>query len=403
MEVYVARQPIFDRRMHVYGYELLYRRSEENYFNSMDDRQATAEVINNAFLVIHLHDLTDGTRAFINFSEELVVEEIPLLLPQNTVVVELLEQVQPTEEVLHACRVLRKNGYLIALDDYAFDPHYAPLLEVADIVKVEFASIDPEQLRRQVRDYKLRYPVQFLAEKIETREQQLLAFELGFDLFQGYFYSKPVIVKGKQIGELRSNVVSVVHELEKEEPDYDVLADMIGKDLSLSYKLLRAANSAAFGSRHRIYSIRQALVRFGVNEMKKWMYLMLLQDKRTIENAELIKASLIRGRFMELLAPALGVAHTDFECFLTGIFSSIDTLLHRDMDDVIGELPLTYATRAALHGTDNALRQLLDIAVCLEQANWGKLECHPLLDDVSKETMMPLYIKSLQWVMGLND
>ncbi|MFC0216751.1 EAL and HDOD domain-containing protein [Paenibacillus chartarius] len=196
MEVYAARQPIFDRSMNIYGYELLYRRSSNNYYEGINDKQATAELINNAYLVIQLNDLTGGTRAFINFSEELLVKEIPLLLPKEGIVVEVLERVKPTADVINACKKLKKFGYKLALDDFVFDGSYLPLIEIADIIKVEYPALDPNQQHQMIEQYQRQYSLKFLAEKIETREEHQTALALGYDFFQGYFFSKPVIVKG---------------------------------------------------------------------------------------------------------------------------------------------------------------------------------------------------------------
>src|SRR5690625_2728966 len=189
MEVFLARQPIFDRNMKIYGYELLYRRNNENrFFANIDDERATAEVINNAFLTNELRDLTDHSKAFINFSEELLIKEIPRLLPKESVIIEVLEPIQPTNEILQALTNIKNDGYVIALDDFIFDDELEHLIELAQIIKVEYPAVSIERQRHFIRKYKRLYGTTFLAEKIETREQQKQALELGYDLLQGYFY-----------------------------------------------------------------------------------------------------------------------------------------------------------------------------------------------------------------------
>lgn len=402
MNVYVARQPIFDRNMEIYGYELLYRRSSNNYFEATDDNQATADLIKNAFLVMHLDDLTGKTKAFINFSEELLIEEIPLLLPNEDVVIEVLERVRPTETVIHACKKLKREGYLIALDDFVFDEAYLPLIEIADIIKVEFPAVTAEKQRQMITYYKNRGTIKFLAEKIETREDYQTALELGYDLFQGYFFSKPVIVEEKDVSGLDTSLVQIIEELNKEEPDFQNITEVIEKDLGLTYKVLKVANSVGAGSRTKIYSIKQALTRFGISEMKKWMYLLMFQDKKNVENSELIKLSLTRGKFMESLAIELGLKQRHLEAFLTGIFSSIDILLHREMKDIVQELPLTPDVKEALLGEENELTQLLHIAINFEKADWKLLENNRLFIKLDREKIMLSYIDSLKWVMELN-
>ncbi|MFC0212858.1 EAL and HDOD domain-containing protein [Paenibacillus chartarius] len=201
---------------------------------------------------------------------------------------------------------------------------------------------------------------------------------------------------------MRTSVIQIVNELNKDEPDYQVITEIIERDLGLSYKLLKAANSVAYGAGNKIYSIKQALVRFGIEEMKKWMYLMMLQEKQNVDNRELIKTSLIRGKFMELLSLKLGKKHRHFEFFLTGVLSSMDTLLHKDMLEVVHELPLTPDVKEALLGKDNELRQVLNFVLLLERADWQLADRQPLFNYVHKEIVMSLYLKSIKWFMKLN-
>lgn len=403
MEVYLARQPIFDRQMNIYSYELLYRSSSENnYFEGIDAQQATAEVINNAFFINELDDLTDGTKAFINFTEQLLLDEAPLLLPKDKIVIEVLEDVQPTKEVIAVCKKLRDEGYTIALDDFTFDEKFIPLIELADIIKVEYPAVSIEKQRYFIDKYKKEHGIIFLAEKIETREQQQIALDLGYDLLQGYFYSKPVIVTGKEIGILDTSIFQIIQEIEKDEPDYSILTNIIERDLSLSYKLLKIVNSVGYGSRHRINSINQALVRLEIDEIKKWVYLLMLQEKRNVHNKELIKISLIRAKLMELMAFELKSSYDYSDFFLTGMFSSIDVLLNKDMEEIVETLPLVEHVEAALLGEDNELNQLLQIALLVEQGESEKIEENSLAKQLEKGKITSLYSHSLKWVMDMN-
>lgn len=403
MEVYLARQPIFDRQMNIYSYELLYRSSSENnYFEGIDAQQATAEVINNAFFINELDDLTDGTKAFINFTEQLLLDEAPLLLPKDKIVIEVLEDVQPTKEVIAVCKKLRDEGYTIALDDFTFDEKFIPLIELADIIKVEYPAVSIEKQRYFIDKYKKEHGIIFLAEKIETREQQQIALDLGYDLLQGYFYSKPVIVTGKEIGILDTSIFQIIQEIEKDEPDYRILTNIIERDLSLSYKLLKIVNSVGYGSRHRINSINQALVRLEIDEIKKWVYLLMLQEKRNVHNKELIKISLIRAKLMELMAFELKSSYDYSDFFLTGMFSSIDVLLNKDMEEIVETLPLVEHVEAALLGEDNELNQLLQIALLVEQGESEKIEENSLAKQLGKGKITSLYSHSLKWVMDMN-
>jgi EAL and modified HD-GYP domain-containing signal transduction protein len=400
MEVYVARQPIFNRDMGVHGYELLYRRSLNNFYEGLDDKQATAELINNSFLVFQLDELTSGTTAFINFSEELLEREIPLLLPKEKVVVEILEQVEPTESVIRACNSLKEKGYVLALDDYEFQDNYSSLIEIADIIKIDFQRVNYDKQREMLKLYKENYDKVFLAEKIETREEHKLAMDMGYDLFQGYFYCKPIISRGVEIGGLHTNAIQILNELNKDEPDYQKITEIIEKDLDLTYKLLKAVNCVFFGSRKKIYSIKQALIRFGLEEIKKWIFIIILKEIKVLENEEFIKNSLIRGKLMELFSIELGIKQRHLEFFLTGIFSSIDKLLNREMEEIICDLPLTSDVKDALLGRENEIRQVLDFILCFEVANWNHVD-ELLSFKLEKEVIMSNYIKALKWVSNL--
>lgn len=404
MEVYLARQPIFNREMNVFGYELLYRRNNENNaFEYIDAEQATAEVINNAFLTNELSNLTDNTKAFINFSEQLLLKEIPRLLPKEQVVIEVLENIKPKPSLINILRGLRDDGYLIALDDFTFSEEFEPFIKLAQIIKVEYPAVDVERQKYFIQKYKKQYGTIFLAEKIETREQQKKALAIGYDLLQGYFYSKPLMVKGKGIEALKTSILQMIQEVEKEEPDYNILANIIEKDLSLSYKLLRIVNAVGYGSRHKITSINQALVRLGTDEIKKWIYVLMLQDHRNVENNELVKISLIRAKLMELLALELGLRDQHFDFFLTGMFSSIDTLLNKSMEEIISSLPLSKGVEEALLGKSNQAFQLLQVILHIERGEWTALDRHELINDIKEGTLMSLYIHSIKWVMEINN
>ncbi|MDD4565127.1 MAG: HDOD domain-containing protein [Eubacteriales bacterium] len=399
MDIYVGRQPIFDRNMNVFAYELLYRRSMNNFFEGSDDNKATAELINNYFLSMHSHELTSGTKAFINFSQDMLLMEIPLLLPVDTTVVEVLERVEINDNVIAACRKLRDNGYLIALDDFVFHESYLPLMEIAHIIKIEFSAVDHETQRKLISDYKNR--IKFLAEKVETREEYLLALDMGYDYFQGYFFSKPIIAKGKEIGSLNHILIRIMNEINKKDPDYQKISQIIETDMGLSYKLLKLANSVFFGTRTQILSIKQALMQLGIIVIKKWIYLMMLKDIQILENEELIRNCFIRAKFMELLAVETGKKDRQSEYFMTGMFSSIDALLNKDMNEIVEELCLADDVKEALLGENNEIKRILDIVIDYELLKFNALDNNKDCF-LTRENLSVIYIDALKWVMKLD-
>lgn len=400
MEVYVGRQPIFDRYNSVLGYELLYRRSMNNFYEGSDANKDTAEVINNAFFVMHFDELTEGTKAFINFTESMIVDNVPMLLPKETLVIEILEQAIISQELIESCIKLKQNGYKIALDDFVFSEQYIPLLDVVDIVKIECSYVSLFDQRKLLARYKNK--LKFLAEKVETREEYDLALNMGYDYFQGYFFSKPVIVKGKDIAVLNTNIVRIINELYAEEPEFNRISEIIQADLGLSYKLLKVSNTVNFEAKYEIKSIKQAIVRLGISELKRWFNILLVKDIQIIENRDLIKNSLIRAKFMELIAIEIGTEQEYLDYFMVGMFSSIDVLLNRDMKIIIDELPFTQNVKDALLGVTNPIYDVLDIIIKHEYARFNELDLIYPIHKINQFRFMELYFEAITWVKN-ND
>src|SRR5665213_1430018 len=282
MDVLVARQAIFDRDRRVYGYELLFRSNAGlNEFDGTDGGQATKQVLANSLLVIGLENLVGTKKAFVNFGRAPLLQGWHASLPRESTVIELLETVEPDAEVLAACRKLREEGYQIALDDFVLHPGNECLLDIADLVKIEIQSIPRAEQQLLVRSSKAR-GLQMLAEKVETYEEFEWARQAGYDYFQGYFFARPVIVRGRQIPTAKLHCLRLLQEAQRLELDFERLEVLILQDVSLSYQLLRYVNSPLFAVSGNIRSIRQALLFFGEIELRKWIILATLA--RTAEN-----------------------------------------------------------------------------------------------------------------------
>lgn len=393
MKVYVARQPIFDQKLRVCGYELLYRRSENNMFENVDDSLATADVIHNAYLVFNFRELTEGTRAFINFPQTLIEGEVPSLLPRQSLVVEVLEHVEPTEKVLQSLRSLRRQGYTIALDDFVFEEKYRPLIGLADIIKIDYQATPVKQQQKLIDA--LGHRVEFLAEKIETLEEYEIAKRLGYKMFQGYFFSRPIVVHGAEVHPLRHTLIEVLKELDRPEPSFRRISAQIERSVDLSYKMLRSVNTVYQKGRRTIQSIEQAVARIGLDELKRWSYLMLLREMQTSESKELIKQSVIRGKMMELIAEDTNSGVLPFDAFITGIFSSLDVILDETMQTLIAELPVAPPVKAALLGESNGLRMLLEDVIAYERLT---IPIHNTDSDWSQ-----YYVDAIRWSRSLDE
>lgn len=393
MKVYVARQPIFDQQLRVCGYELLYRRSENNIFENVDDSLATADVIHNAYLVFNFRELTEGTRAFINFPQTLIEGEVPSLLPRQSLVVEVLEHVEPTEKVLQSLRSLRRQGYTIALDDFVFEEKYRPLIGLADIIKIDYQATPVDQQQKLIDA--LGHRIEFLAEKIETPAEYEIAKRLGYKMFQGYFFSRPIVEHGAEVHPLRHTLIEMLKELDRPEPSFRRISAQIERSVDLSYKMLRTVNTVYQKGRHTIQSIEQAVARIGLDELKRWSYLMLLREMQTSESKELIKQSVIRGKMMELIAVDTLTDGLPFDAFITGIFSSLDVILDEAMQTLIAELPVAPPVKAALLGEQNGLRKLLEDVIAYEQLT---IPLHNTDSDWSQ-----YYVEAIRWSRSLDE
>lgn len=393
MKVYVARQPIFDQQLRVCGYELLYRRSENNIFENVDDSLATADVIHNAYLVFNFRELTEGTRAFINFPQTLIEGEVPSLLPRQSLVVEVLEHVEPTEKVLQSLRSLRRQGYTIALDDFVFEEKYRPLIGLADIIKIDYQATPVDQQQKLIDA--LGHRIEFLAEKIETPAEYEIAKRLGYKMFQGYFFSRPIVEHGAEVHPLRHTLIEMLKELDCPEPSFRRISAQIERSVDLSYKMLRTVNTVYQKGRRTVESIEQAVARIGLDELKRWSYLMLLREMQTSESKELIKQSVIRGKMMELIAEDTVTDGLPFDAFITGIFSSLDVILDEAMQTLIAELPVAPPVKAALLGEQNGLRKLLEDVIAYEQLTI------PLHNTDSDWTQC--YVEAIRWSRSLDE
>jgi len=400
MEVFVARQPIFTKNKNVFAYELLYRSGKQNFYDHTDGDQATSDVITNSFSVIGIDTLTGGKRAFINFTQNLLKKEMATIIPPGSVVIELLEDIVPDEEILAACRKLKQLGYTLALDDFVAFNKISPLIDLADIIKVDFLKAKPDDWKaipREIGNGRIR----FLAEKVETLEQYEEAMACGYSYFQGYFFSKPEIFSGQDLAPYKLNYLRIIQEINRFGGDFDRIEEIVKQDVSLSYKLLRLINSAAFGLVTKVTSIKYCLVLLGIKEFVKWVTLVSLRNIGEDKPDELIILSLIRARFAELLAPEVGLRERSSDLFLMGMFSMIDALMDKPLQEIIDEIPVADDVKDALLGNVNPLREIYDVIIAYERGEWDVLAEKTARLDVPESEVSRLYITALQWVQQI--
>ena len=300
MKFFVARQPIFNRKEQVIAYELLFRSGDIETYDAEDDDEATVSVISGAFLLLGMDKTTDSKRAFINFTRNLLKRDIVMHLPSQSVVVEILENIEPDEEVVRICTRLKKSGYIIALDDFVFSEKFQHLIELADIIKVDFLVTLGEE-RGNVITAVNNSHIKFLAEKVETRADFEQAVSLGYSYFQGYFFSKPEILSEKDVPSYKMQYIRILQEIHRTDLDYSRMEEIIKYDVAFSYKLLRYVNSAHFGFRQQVTSVKHALVLLGKRQVEQWISLLILRELGRDRPEEIVVLSVMRAKFGEIL------------------------------------------------------------------------------------------------------
>lgn len=402
MQVYMARQPIFDRRKRVVAYELLFRSGLQNVFDAADGELATSRVISDSFLVFDSQSTTRGKRAFVNFTRDFLLGPYAQLLPKQWLAIEILETVEPDDEVVAACRALCQAGYFLVLDDFVYHPRFDPLLKLAKVVKLDILANTREQLALQVQRLSP-FGVRLLAEKVETQEEFECTLAMGFTYFQGYFFSKPVVVSGRDVPGFKLTYLRMLQEINKANLDFTRVEKIISQDVSLSYKLLRYINSVGFGLLGEVKSIRQALTLLGEENVQKWASLVALTHLGQDKPDELLVSSIVRAKFGESLAPLVGLPERASHLFLMGLFSHIDALLDQPLEQILGQMPIDRDVKAALAGRPGRLGLVYRLITAYERGDWEASAQLLASLGLAEEALPDLYLKALHWSRQLES
>lgn len=395
VEVYLARQPIFSRRKELFAYELLFRSSMSGGFPGIDGDQATSRLLSSGFFTTGIEKISGGKPCFINFTQELLEQGIPAMLPRKKVVVEVLENVKPTSTVVTACQELARKGYTIALDDFVFANDLLPLVELAHIIKFDFRLTPPEELRTQLG--RLPRRIKLLAEKVETHEEFAAARDLGFTYFQGYFFSRPEVLRSKDIAPSKLNLFNLLMAVNRRDIDFNAIERMIAPDVALAFKLLRYINSAYYSLASEVKSVRQAIVYLGEKGTRQFVSLVATAELASDKPGELIRASIVRARLCELLAGCAGQGADTADLFLLGLFSLLDAMLDMPMAHLLHNLPVAEEIKLALVDNSGPFVPYLQASVDYEQGRWN--DCCRIIQHlgISQEEMVSAYLEALSW------
>ncbi len=396
MQFYTARQPILDRDNQLIGYELLFRDGIDNVFPDIDDHKATTRLIEGTQVSLGLHEITDNKLAFINFNKDTIIARTPLLVDPESLVIEILESVEPDDELLEAVIELKENGYTVALDDYIHHPGWAAFHPYIDIIKFDLRAMEQDELAQVVNELKAQTHITLLAEKVESQEEYTRCVELGFDYFQGYFFAKPEVVKSTNLAPFQSTLVELMADLSVIEVDVERVTDLIARDVNLSFKLLRYTNSAGMRRVTDISSIRQAVVFLGKQNLKRFVSLMFAAQAGDAKPEALIRMAIVRARFCELLARLHGGSEPSI-AFLTGMMSLIDAIMDEPIDKIMEQLPLSPEIKEALILEKGIAADYLFVARSFENGDWAESASYEQSLALEAEQICEVFTEAIVW------
>lgn len=400
MFAYVARQAIYDKNKKVFAYELLFRNGVKNCFPDIPPDEATSSILAGSHLSVGVETITDNKPAFINFHQDTLLYRFPSTLDPLNVVIEIVETVEVTPEFIAACEHISNLGYKIALDDYDFNQEWESIMPYVQYIKLEVEQIDLNNpaIEKKIKEFCLQGKT-LIAEKIETHEEFEHLKAAGFHYFQGYFLSRPEMVKHKNIDVSISSVAELVGISVSPEFNVKKIKDIFEKDVGLAFKLMRFINNPLFNKRQRIDSLEHALKYLGQVELKKFIALLAIANLKNNKPLDLISISLCRAQFCKMLAKATQMKEDPPYSFILGLFSLLDALLDKPMSEVMSSLPFSDVIKKVLCSEDTSglLAKQFQLCVAFETANW------PQIDLISKDLnielgdMFMMYYESVLW------
>jgi c-di-GMP-related signal transduction protein len=358
--------------------------------------RATSSLLTSSFFTEGLEKISGNKPCFVNFTEELLLANIAESFPNNNIVVEILEDVEPTDEVIAICKKLKNLGYTLALDDFVYHKKFIPLIELADIIKIDFILTPVDQIYETLNDLSP-HKIDFLAEKVETNDEFVKARKLGFKYFQGYFFAKPEVVRIKELSTSRITLLNLLAEVNKKSVSSKKMNEIISADVSLSYRLLRYINSAYFHLVKEVESISYAVSYLGENEIKRFVTLAVISEISSNKPAELVKLAAVRAKFCERLGQESPRETKPNELFMLGLFSLLHAMLDTAITDVLKKIPVSDDIKKALIDQDGPISVFLEIVIAYEKGK--SKECFESLEtlQISENKLYPIYLASLEF------
>jgi len=403
--IFLGRQPILDRRRDIVGYELLFRASDTHYADLENFSHVDSFVISHVLTSFGLREILGRHRGFVNVTENLLMSDLLELLPAGQVVIEILETVQLNESTLRRCRELKELGFTLALDDNRYHPDYEPFYDIVDIVKIDILQLTHAELREMIALLAGR-GLRLLAEKVETMDQYRTCLDLGFDLFQGYYFARPAVLNRKKVDVSGIALLKLLG-LVCRDAEVAEIEEAVKQNPNLSYNLLRLVNSVVIGMKERIRTLRHALTVLGTQQLKRWIQLALFaSDRHGGAGNPLLEAAATRGRLMELLSlkhpGGLQVRDCSDTAFMTGVLSLVDVLLELPMEEIAGQLNLSEEVRLALLERQGHLGSLLLLAEKLENMDFGAVETILAGFGCELDMLLEAQLEAIAWTNGID-
>ncbi|MEJ8325735.1 EAL domain-containing protein [Kosakonia sacchari] len=388
MYSFVARQAIFDKQLNTVGYELLFRNSMDNRFPDMSAEQATTQLIEEQFLSAPVGRKSDNSTVYVNFPYQLLVEGLAETLPVNRVVIEILENAEPDLKLLETVKRMHTLGFRIALDDFEPGNQWEAFMPYVNVIKFDIRRSPREKISDYILANRelLRHAV-FLAEKVETYEEFETFKKLGFHLFQGYFFSKPVVTKRNKLAQNRAFALKLMQEVNVESPNLNKIEDLLKRDVSLSFKIMRYAQNILYNTRgisgFRNQSLRDIVVYLGISEMRRFVLVACLTSFEDVTNTEIYYLSLIRAKFCELAAARTSSNNISNDAFMAGLFSLLDVILGLPLEELMAQIAVSPEVAKALEANSGELYPYVRLARLYEQRMWDEAS------DVAHEIGLP--------------
>jgi len=400
---FIGREPVLDEHTSTFGYKLLIRGGIESLLDPKGGEETDPSILDDVAINEGLHLLSNNKRIFVNFSERLLLEGHWSALPAEKVIIELSDNIIPGPEVIDACKILKSNGYMLALDNFHYSSKLEPVVEISDILKINIKISTPLEVGAYAKKYRSNN-VKLLASSVDSLQEYYSLRKLGYTYFQGYYFNSPEIIRSEQMPTSRIAKLRLIYEVNKIDFDFSIAEEILKHDPSLTVKLLKFVNSAALGLRSEVHGIRQALTMIGQRNLKKWISILAVSAFTEKKPSELMNTVVRRGQFCELLAPQFGFVKNEAQSlFLVGMFSLLDAVIDMPIEKVFEIVLLSDEIRNTVLGLKTPYKDILDLAITFEKGDWDKMNKIIRKNKLHELAVIGSHAQAIEWANSFVD